>query len=177
MHPTQPQPRSGTVTIYTDGASEGNAAKGSPHYGNSRAAYGWVAYGGAKMEIQHGSGFLGNGTNVEAEFHGLLAGLTWVCAKRYKVAKVRTDSKNVAGFLNGSHRISQVPHLARLQRMIAELISCEAVPATDGRRRLKLLSESQEGKLVVGDVSWVPRSQNRRADALAGRALQTADRR
>ena len=112
------------------------------------AAYGvWSPSGLARAEI------LGPATNNVAEWRGFLAALDLALASGAEDVEIRADSQLVLRQFSGEYRM-KAPHLA------AFLDEARAKA-----RRLRRLR-----------VVHVPREQNRKADALANRALDEAAR-
>lgn len=110
---------------------------------------------GALIELQPGTtdwveiaGYLGRSTNNVAEYVGLLAALTWAAEQGLRNLHVHSDSLLLVRQLEGAYKVKAV-HLQPLHRRAIEL-----------RRRLPGLK-----------VTHVRREFNKRADALANRAI------
>ncbi len=155
-------------SIEFDGGVLGNVGIHHPLFSKSVGAWGWVALGNARMHIREDSGVITPATSMMAELYGALQALTWARSARYEHVTLRGDSRFVINWLNGENRTSQIPHLATLQRQIAELVSCEVVSRPGNRRAICLTKEP--GKLIV-TARHIPRSKNRYADALCRRVL------
>ncbi|MHC5904534.1 bifunctional RNase H/acid phosphatase [Streptomyces sp. S6] len=127
--------------------------------GGSRGNPGPAGYGAVVIDARTGellverSGFLGVATNNVAEYSGLLAGLR--AARSLNPAarvRVRMDSKLVVEQMSGRWQIKH-PALRPL--------------AAEARR---VLPSGQVG------YEWMPRSQNKRADRLANKAMDAGQR-
>ena len=93
-------------------------------------------------------GFLGSTTNNVAEYAGLLAALEWAVAERVDRLDLASDSLLLVKQLAGQYKV-KAPHLVPLFARASTL-----------RRRIPQLS-----------IRHVRREENRRADALANRAM------
>jgi len=102
-----------TLSCYTDGASRGNP-------GPSACAYILVTENGEVIEEQGIP--LGNGTNNEAEYRGLLAGLS--AATRYRCIHLNlfSDSELMIRQMQGQYRVSS-PRLRLLHEQAQALLS------------------------------------------------------
>ncbi|HVS02661.1 MAG TPA: ribonuclease HI family protein [Thermoanaerobaculia bacterium] len=118
------------------------AARGNP----GEAGFGVVVeHGGREEEI---GGFLGRTTNNVAEYAALLAALGWAAREGIDTLTLYSDSELVVRQLAGQYRV-KAPHLIPL--FLKVLTLRRAIP------RFR--------------IEHVPREQNRRADALANRAI------
>jgi len=90
-------------------------------------------------------------TNNEAEYQGLIRGLTECLALGATIVEVKADSRLVVMQIRGEWRIKE-------HRL---------VPFADEARRLI-------GRFQEFSIEWVPREQNTRADALATRGVMRA---
>ncbi len=88
---------SDTLACYTDGASRGNP-------GPSACAYILMTVRGDV--IGERAFFLGRGTNNEAEYRGLIAGLAAAGRMRAVRLEVFSDSELIIRQMNGSYRVS-----------------------------------------------------------------------
>lgn len=93
-------------------------------------------------------GFLGDATNNVAEYTALLAALGWATRQGVERLDLRSDSELLVKQLSGQYRV-KAPHLVALFARAAAL-----------RRRIPQLT-----------IHHVRREENRRADALANRAM------
>jgi ribonuclease HI len=93
-------------------------------------------------------GLLGRATNNVAEYHGLLHALRWVVARGAGEVEIFSDSELLVRQVSGRYRVRS-PGLKALHGE-----ACELMARLDHVR-----------------ISHVPREENRRADALANRAL------
>ena len=103
------------------------------------------ADGRVLAEIAEG---LGRTTNNVAEYTGLLAALEWAIAQRVDRLDLRSDSELLVKQLAGQYKV-KAPHLVPLFARASSL-----------RRRIPQVS-----------IRHVRREENRRADALANRAM------
>ena len=93
-------------------------------------------------------GFLGSTTNNVAEYTGLLAALEWAARQGVERLDLRSDSELLVKQLSGIYKV-KAPHLVPLFARASAL-----------RRRIPQLS-----------IRHVRREENKRADALANRAM------
>ena len=121
--------------------------------GASRGNPGPAAYGVWSPSGLAASETLGTATNNVAEWRGFLAALDLALASGAEEVEIRADSELVLRQFSGEYRM-KAPHLAGFLD-----------EARAKARRLKRLA-----------VVHVPRAQNRKADALANRALDDAAR-
>lgn len=132
----------GTLVLYTDGASRGNPGP---------AAIGAVLYrwteGGPLVVVDQVSKAIGNATNNVAEYRAVIAGLEMARAHDPELLWLRADSQLLIRQLEGRYRVRN-PVLAELHR----------------EARL-LLSE------IPHRLQHVPRDENAVADGLANLAL------
>lgn len=131
------------LTIYTDGASRGNPGP---------SAYGFVILDNKGNILQKEGKVIGATTNNVAEYTAVLEALKYVSSIKGYVSGIElyADSKLVAEQLSGRFKV-KAKHL----KPIIE--------------RIKILA------LELGGLSYsyIPRSQNRLADALANQALDS----
>lgn len=104
-----------------------------------------VEVGGRRRTL---SAAMGQGTNNEAEYHGLLLGLRHALAEGARTVTVRGDSQLVLRQLEGRY-IVRAPNLKPLHQ-----------------EALRLLGRFEEHRL-----EWVERARNAAADAAAREAL------
>ena len=140
--PPAPDPREGALLIiYTDGASRGNPGP---------AASGWVVMDDQGRLVHESGSALGERTNNQAEYLAVLEAAMWVerqLGREFKV-QLRSDSELLVKQLLGEYKVkdSQLKHLAmQVMNQLMYFLSFELV--------------------------HVPRTENRRADALANRVL------
>ncbi len=126
------------LTAYCDGASRGNPGP---------SAHGYVLFSGEEIVEKHGE-TIGQGTNNEAEYRGLIEGLNAATKKGASEVEVRSDSELLVKQLNGQYKV-----------MAANL-------HTLFQKAKKLL----EG-FSSYEVRHVPRENNKLADALCNEAL------
>ncbi|GAA1793357.1 bifunctional RNase H/acid phosphatase [Planosporangium flavigriseum] len=122
--------------------------------GGSRGNPGTAGYGAVVLDADTGEllaermGALGVTTNNVAEYRGLIAGLTAAAELGADEVEVRMDSKLVVEQMSGRWQIKH-PGLRPLAAQAADLV-----------RRFKSVK-----------FNWIPRERNKRADALANRAM------
>jgi ribonuclease HI len=122
--------------------------------GASRGNPGPAAYGVWSPSGLEESRSLGTTTNNVAEWRGFLAALDLALASGAEDVEILSDSQLVLGQFSGEYRMKAAHLAAYLDEARAKA------------RRLRRLN-----------VRHVPREENRRADALANRALDEAARR
>lgn len=157
------------VTINFDGACSYNCGPEHPKWGETVAAWGFVAYGKGGMPVAEHAGTLAPASSNMAELHGCLESLRWAASTGYRIVRLRGDSAFVIRFLQGHNRISRLPHIAPLQFQIARLVAATSVRSVDGSHRLQL-STAWNGALVI-QPQHVGRAKNVYADRLCGDAL------
>jgi probable phosphoglycerate mutase len=123
------------------------ASRGNP----GQAAYGAVVFDPEGKERHRTSGVLGITTNNVAEYRGLIAGLEAALALGARRVEVRMDSELLVRQAIGRYRVKS-PGLIPLHRRVLNL-------------------RSQFDEVVFRHV---PRDQNKLADSLANRALDSA---
>ncbi|MET8357974.1 bifunctional RNase H/acid phosphatase [Micromonospora sp. NPDC005171] len=125
--------------------------------GGSRGNPGPAGYGAVVRDPETGevlaerSESLGTATNNVAEYQGLIAGLTAAAELGAVEVDVRMDSKLVVEQMCGRWQIKH-PGLRPLAAQAAALV----------------------GRFAAVRFSWIPREQNRHADALANAAMDAA---
>lgn len=123
------------------------ASRGNP----GEASYGAVILHGETGEVvAERASVLGLATNNVAEYNGLLAGLEFIASvDSDAIVEVRMDSKLVVEQMSGRWKIKH-PGMQSLAIRARQI-------------------------LPVGNVTytWIPREDNKRADALANEALDT----
>ena len=125
-------------TIYFDGASKGNGGKSS-------CAISVVNED--NVEIYSNGKFLGNMTNNEAEYQGLILGLKWLNENGHDFAVIKGDSQLVIKQMTGEYK-------CRAENLKPYYNEC-----------IKLL----KGKNIT--FCHIERSKNTRADELANKAI------
>ncbi|NPV30250.1 MAG: ribonuclease HI family protein [Firmicutes bacterium] len=120
------------------------ASRGNP----GRAGAGVVVCNEAGQIIKERKEYLGKATNNVAEYRALLLALQEALAQGATQVEVYTDSELLARQWNGEYRVRS-PHLA---------------PLVQQARSLSRAFSSCK-------LSHIPRTQNRRADLLANRAI------
>ena len=158
-------------TLNFDGGVTGNCGPNHPDWLKTKGAWAFVALGNGGMVLREDSGLVAPASSNVAELHGCLHALRWALGTGYQSVLLRGDSTFVINWLRGINRTTPQPHIAPLQRQIAELVACDVLPASDGRRRIQLRDAFVPGRLRV-TAQHVPRSKNRYADALCTKALK-----
>lgn len=126
------------------------AARGNP----GPAGYGLSAHDSEGKPITEAFGFIGEQTNNFAEYCGLLAALELAVKKGWRSLHVKCDSELLVRQIRGEYKVKN-EGLKRLHRRAAQLIS-----------RLNKFS-----------IEHVGRAQNKEADKLANRAVDTEESR
>ena len=127
------------VRLHADGASRGNP-------GPAGAAA--VLFGENGETLFEWKTFLGTGTNNEAEYQGLILGLTKSLEEGYRNLSIFLDSELVVRQLSGRYRVKN-ERLKKLYDQAAALL----------------------GRLESWTVAHVGREKNREADRLANEAI------
>jgi ribonuclease HI len=134
MHESHPE-----MVAHIDGGARGNPGP---------AAYGVVLASAEGKPEQTLSGFLGEATNNEAEYQGLLAALEYAVAHGVRRLKLFSDSELLVRQIRGEYKVKSVG-LKPLHERARELIA----------------------RLESFRISHVPREQNREADRLVNETL------
>ncbi len=128
-------------TVYSDGGSRGNPGP---------AAYAFVIYDPEGQEVLHDAACLGETTNNQAEYQGIVAALEQLVNLELPgPVECRLDSQLVVRQINGQYKMKSVelqPWLAKIHMLVASL----------------------PYKVTFVDV---PRAQNKVADSLVNKAL------
>lgn len=121
------------------------ASRGNPGH----ASYGTVVRHGETLEIiAERGGAIGHATNNVAEYRGLIAGLELVAGlDPQAIVEVRMDSKLVVEQMSGRWQIKN-PDMRKLALAAREILPLQNVTFT-----------------------WIPREQNKAADAMANEVL------
>ncbi len=127
------------LTIFTDGAARGNPGP---------AAIGVVIKDEKGNTVAAISRCLGNTTNNQAEYRGIIAALEKAVSLGARQVMVYSDSELMVKQINGQYRIKN----AALQPLHAEVVKLT-------------------GRLENFKISHIRREQNKEADALANKAL------
>jgi len=127
------------VIIYTDGGCRHNPGP---------AAIGAVIQDVDRVQLATISSYIGLGTNNQAEYHAVIAGLKKALSLGAAEVEVRSDSQLIVEQLNGRYRVKD----AALKPLFQE--------AQNLSRRFRSFS-----------ISYIPREMNREADRLACQAL------
>lgn len=125
------------------------ACRGNP----GQASYGVAIKDAQGAKVYSIARRIGHKTNNEAEWEGAIEGLRMARELGARRVTIRTDSQLVSRQFSGQYQVNK-PHLAVLHK-----------------RAVALKAEFEECSMV-----WVPREQNKDADALANHALDSGDR-
>ena len=138
------------LKLYTDGGSRGNPGPGG---------YGFVVQvqtsSGAVKFLKKCGDFLGQTTNNQAEYYGLLAGLRWLLDHQYHQVNlsIYLDSLLIVNQLQGKFKVKQ-PHLKPLWQQTQTLLH----------------------RFSSYTINHIPRHQNSLADRLANLAMDKRGR-
>ena len=140
--------RSGPVVVHFDGACQ-------PPRGGGVATFGYTIQGGGFLAEESGLAtrpYSDRATNNVAEYVGAIRALEWLVEQRYAgEVVVRGDSQLVIRQMTGEYEV-KADHLRAYHERLRQL----------------------EGKFRRVAFEWVPREENRTADALSKRALAAA---
>ncbi len=138
--------RSGPVVVHFDGACQ-------PPRGGGVATFGYTVQGGGFLAEEAGLAtrpYSDRATNNVAEYVGAIRALEWLVEQGYAgEVVVRGDSQLVIRQMTGEYEV-KADHLRAYHARLRQL----------------------EGKFVRVTFEWVPREENRTADALSKRALE-----
>jgi len=154
-----PVPPHATITAIIDGAARGNPGP---------AAYGVVFKDAAGKVRARLSARIGKTTNNVAEYHALLAALTYAHEQHWRALKVLTDSELLARQLEGSYKVRSPelkPLFQKAQQYIAALdyFAVVAVPRAQTREADRLANAA----LNARSVTRAPRPVNKRFNPAA----------
>ncbi len=121
------------------------AAKGNP----GPAGAGWILVKDGESAPVKNSKYLGEATNNEAEYQALILGLQSALSHGVKEIRVHMDSELLVRQINGLYRVKN-PRLAVFFHQVQELLS----------------------KFSEYAIIYIPREQNREADAMANEAIK-----
>jgi ribonuclease HI len=128
-------------TIHSDGGARGNPGP---------AAYGFVVTDEENNHVYEENGYIGNTTNNVAEYTGVLKALTWIHSHSAPLKiTVILDSELVARQLSGVYKVKN-ENLRGYYQAVKQL-------------------ETKLGCTI--SYTSIPRSQNKKADALVNAAL------
>lgn len=96
----------GLLLIYTDGASRGNPGP---------SAWAFLLLDENRNALEERAGFIGRGTNNEAEYHGLIEGLRAALRRGGRRISVFSDSELMIRQMTGMYRVGS-PRLIPLHR-------------------------------------------------------------
>ena len=134
---------SARVVAYIDGGARGNPGP---------AGYGVRVETAEGMVVDELNGAIGVATNNVAEYHGLIAALTYLAAHGHRDVIIRSDSELLTRQMTGRYRVRH-PALKPLHARARELAA----------------------ELARVRFEHVPRAQNARADELANAAMDAAE--
>lgn len=134
------------VTVHTDGGSRGNPGQ---------SAIGVVIENGSTPLLEKGL-YVGVGTNNRAEYLAVIEALNWLVSNPAEITKANfyLDSQLVMSQINGIYQVKH-PDMKELKQKVDAL-----------RRSLPFPTE----------FAYVPREQNKAADALVNFALDELSR-
>ena len=130
------------LVIYTDGGARGNPGP---------SAIGVVIYGNGEHPVKKLSQYIGEGTNNQAEYKALIAGLTEALNMDVNEVVCNLDSELVVRQIQGRYKVKE----PGLKNLIMEVI------------RLA-------NKFARVEFNHVPREKNKLADKLVNDALDKA---
>ncbi len=137
------------LSIFTDGGSRGNPG----HSAVGGVVFEVSADGSSATELHTFANYLGIGTNNEAEYKAVLHSLEWLVAfeslSAVKAVEWRLDSQLVVNQLSKRWKIKE-PRMAELAEACWKKIASLSVKCS---------------------FSYVPRAENKQADALVNQAL------
>ena len=139
MHESHPE-----MVAYIDGGARGNPGP---------AAYGVVLASAEGKTEKTLSGLLGEATNNEAEYRGLLAALEYAVTHAVRRLRVFSDSELLVRQIRGEYKVK-----------------------SDGLKPLHQRALGLIARLESFRISHVRREQNREADRLVNEALDAAGR-
>jgi ribonuclease HI len=140
--PRPREPAKKELVLHIDGASRGNPGP---------AAYGVVAESEAGAPVAALSKFLGEATNNQAEYAGLLAALDFARSNGYRRLRILSDSELLVRQMSGEYKVK-----------------------SDGLKPLWERARRAAAAFEACSLRHVPREENREADRLANRALDSA---
>lgn len=132
------------MELYCDGLCE-------PQNPGGHATWGFVATDDAGQEVHAACGYIGHGpgmTNNVAEYTAVIEALKWAYTAGHRGFTVKTDSQLVVNQVRGEWQVKAAHLDALVARVRNGLAACEA----------------------ANRITWVPREQNARADALSRQA-------
>ncbi len=135
-------PQSNTEGVYT--ANIDGAARGNP----GPASYGVVLRRPDGKPLESLGKYIGRHTNNVAEYYALIAALDYAATKGIKRLRVQSDSQLIVNQMKGLYKVKH-PDL----------------------RPLHERAKKQAATLEAFTIQYIPREQNREADAAANAAL------
>jgi probable phosphoglycerate mutase len=134
------------MVAYIDGGSRGNPGP---------AGYGVRIEDGAAAVVAELHGALGIATNNVAEYHGLLAALTWAADCGVTSLEVRSDSELLVKQMTGAYRVKH-PGLQPLYRQ-ARLLAARVGHVRYQHVRRELNTEADRLANLAMDEAGAPR--------------------
>ncbi|MEI6887254.1 MAG: ribonuclease HI family protein [bacterium] len=125
------------VTIYTDGGSRGNPGKGASAF----------VVENDKNEVIYSKGkFLNICTNNQAEYNGLILGLSYLSKEGIKDVTVRMDSELVIKQVRGEYKVKDENikgYVARIKELIPmfNVITFNHIPRAMNSKADKIVNE------------------------------------
>ncbi len=138
MHRAEPE-----IIAYIDGGARGNPGP---------AAYAVVVVGGNGQPLASLAKFIGETSNNQAEYQGLLAALDYALAHQIHGMTVFSDSELLVRQIRGEYKVK-----------------------SEGLRPLHQQAQELIARLGSFSIVHVPREQNREADRLVNKTLDAAE--
>lgn len=132
------------IKLFTDGGARGNPGK---------AGYGFVVYdvtSGSEIILEKCGNYMGVATNNQAEYEGLISGLTWIINADLGELhlKIFMDSLLIVNQVKGEYKVKNAALLTQYQK-VSNLLT----------------------KIPSYEIAHIPRSKNHVADSLYNQAI------
>lgn len=125
---------SASLKLYTDGGSRGNPGP---------AGYGFVVYSGAGKVLKKCGNYLGQTTNNQAEYRGLVEGLDWVLQHHPACdLEIYMDSLLIVNQIKGLYKVKTPSLLPHYQQATALLAKLNSYQITHVRRHLNSVADN-----------------------------------
>jgi ribonuclease HI len=140
------------LILHIDGASRGNPGP---------AAYAVVAESADGAPVAAISKFLGEATNNQAEYEGLLGALEFARSNGYARLRILSDSELLVRQMNGEYKVKSdglKPLWERARRAAAGFEACSLrhVPREKNREADRLANRALDGALIPASVARPP---------------------